>query len=226
MCIRDSSIPVNPSRLTQAAPTSSGLLPISNIVSAAHCRDLTLSHASCAMNLLVSSAGTSFTPHYSISSSVPASAVVVSHCSPSVSYRHSGTESTRTKRLPVTGNITENPRLVIQPSFIVVKTQPEVSMTVVPSLCSTQQSSVMYSPPVSTRVQNVITFSDTLSYAREVSSAEFPPAYSMFTESISTLSSPINKPLPRIASSTECTVDPQLMCSPSFGTASKASSGK
>jgi len=223
----------NLSCLTQAAPRFNGLLPINNGGGAAYCSESMPCRASCAMSLLVSGTGDtslSSRPRCVISSSAlpllstVASCCLFSHHSPPVNSLWSGTESPATKRLP--GSSAKSPRVVMQPSFIVVTTQPEMSMNVVPSNHSTQCSSVTHLPSVSNRLQQLISFSDCLSYAHKVSDAEFSPAYSAFTSSVSTVSSQTSKPLPRIASFTECPVDMPLVCSPSVSTETKDLSGK
>ena len=218
----------NPSWPTQAVPRFNGLLRIRNVASAADCPDLMARRASSAVSLLVSSAGdTSLTsrPQCVASSSAllqaPSTVVIascrsLSGCSP-LNSMSIGTESTATKSLPVAGNSAKSPRLIMQPSFIAATTQPEASVNVVQSPRSTQLTSLTHLPPVNSRVRHLLTCSDALLHTDEVPPAEFSPPYSVFNKSLSTLSSPVNRSLQRIASSAECLscpVEPQISSPP------------
>jgi len=231
----------NPSWLTQAVPRFNGLLPIRNVASAADCPDLMPHCAGSAVSLLVSSAGdTSLTsrPQCVASSSallpVPSTVVIaschsLSGCSPSLNSLRIGTESTATKGLPVAGNSAKSPRLIMQPSFIAATAQPEASVNVVQSPRSTQLTSLTHLPPVNSRVRHLLTCSDALLYTDEVPPAEFSLPYSVFNKSLSTLSSPVNRSLQRIASSAECLscpVEPQMISSPPVSADLKSSHGK
>lgn len=216
-------VPGNQWSLTQVAPQLSGLLPVHSIVSAARCSDSMRYHTSHVVSLSVSSANSmSFTPRpHCVTSSpaslpFPTSVVIASCCSPPLTFSHISTETAAAKGLPVASSTAMSPRLIIQPSFIAATTQPEASMNVVRSLSATQHTAVSQEPPVSSRLQHTIARSDALSDAHA------------FIKAVSTLPSPANRPVPRLADPTErssCRVDPHLVCSP-ISTETKASSGK
>ena len=220
----------NPSCLTNAAPRFNGMWPVHNVASTAHCPDLMLQRATSAVSLSVSGAGDMYvtTGPRCVTSSSASSPVAISSCRSSsncsLNSLYIGTKSTAAKGLLVAGSSAKSPRLIIQPSFIPVTTRPEASTNVVQSVYTTQVTSVPHSS-----VQHLLTHSNALSYANEVSAAEFSPAYSALNKSISTFSSPANRPLLRIVSSAECLscpVNPQLFSSPPISTETKASSGK